>query len=157
MLIMYCRLITYWLARSMLTHFRRSYPTCCPLVRFSHIGEGASKMLRATGHASMVKAQRKFETQKKFETRIARQVSCIDLFLAELICLIHHGVMRKQYSRDDAWVDGRCAPSRIFRNSALRLKCLYAARYSNQSPSRAPPAATKGACRAHSVRKHLVR
>ena len=47
------------------------YPTCCPLVRFSHIGregsnapregsdaprEGsdASKMLRATGHARMV-------------------------------------------------------------------------------------------------------
>ena len=30
------------------------YPTCCPLVRFSP--KGASKMLRATGHARMVKA-----------------------------------------------------------------------------------------------------
>ena len=29
------------------------YPTCCPLVRFSHT-KGASKMLRATGHARMV-------------------------------------------------------------------------------------------------------
>ena len=28
------------------------YPTCCPLVRFSH--KGASKMLRVTGHARMV-------------------------------------------------------------------------------------------------------
>ena len=31
-----------------------SYPTCCPLVRFS-LSKGASKMLRATGHARMVK------------------------------------------------------------------------------------------------------
>ena len=31
-----------------------AYPTCCPLVRFSHIAKGASKMLRATGHARMV-------------------------------------------------------------------------------------------------------
>ena len=30
------------------------YPTCCPLVHFSP--KGASKMLRATGHARMVKA-----------------------------------------------------------------------------------------------------
>ena len=34
---------------------RVAYPTCCPLVRFPHIApEGASKMLRATGHARMV-------------------------------------------------------------------------------------------------------
>ena len=31
-----------------------SYPTCRPLVRFFHIAKGASKMLRATGHARMV-------------------------------------------------------------------------------------------------------
>ena len=36
-----------------------NYPTCCPLVRFSHIApKGASKMLRATGHARMVSIQR---------------------------------------------------------------------------------------------------
>ena len=32
------------------------YPTCCPLVRFSPKSKGASKMLRATGHARMVNA-----------------------------------------------------------------------------------------------------
>ena len=35
---------------------KRRYPTCCPLVRFSHIAKGASKMLRATGHARMVRS-----------------------------------------------------------------------------------------------------
>ena len=33
---------------------RAAYPTCCPLIRFSHIPKRASKMLRATGHARMV-------------------------------------------------------------------------------------------------------
>ena len=37
---------------------KEGYPTCCPLFRFSHIGEhltkGALKMLSATGHARMV-------------------------------------------------------------------------------------------------------
>ena len=34
------------------TSWINGYPTCCPLVRFP---KGASKMLRATGHARMVK------------------------------------------------------------------------------------------------------
>ena len=37
------------------------YPTCCPLVRFSHI---ASKMLRATGHARMVRPSGRFAEGK---------------------------------------------------------------------------------------------
>ena len=41
-----------WLTPSMTGDARGVYPTCCPLVHFSP--KGASKMLRATGHARMV-------------------------------------------------------------------------------------------------------
>ena len=42
--------LEYCTPRAPSRDFESIYPTCCPLVRFSHI----SKMLRATGHARMV-------------------------------------------------------------------------------------------------------
>ena len=41
---------------NVISNYVDTYPTCCPLVRFS---QGASKMLRATGHARMVMLTRK--------------------------------------------------------------------------------------------------
>ena len=53
------------------------YPTCCPLVRFP---KGASKMLRATGHARMVKLGKFKTTIFQFLSRLnhdrRQQVLC---------------------------------------------------------------------------------
>ena len=58
---------------------RARYPTCCPLVRFPHmLPKGASKMLRATGHARMVTcASRRTATRgaaRKAKVRLSDQV-----------------------------------------------------------------------------------
>ena len=73
--------ITLTLTPNKILSHSLTYPTCCPLVRFSHI---ASKMLRATGHARMVIAYQRLD--REIPCRGERLDNMVDYVTNSVFC-----------------------------------------------------------------------